>query len=215
MTGFRTALITMPQPARLRTAAASLALAAVVAGCALLRPATPPLLRLAPAALGHELAVAQRITVSQPTPDAAEPERAVSADAVLEVDATSVRMAVLGLGQALLRIEWDGSQLTQTRAPGWPDAVDGAQILNDVQLALWPAQAIRSALPAGWTLHDHAATPDAPAQRWLDHAGQAVLRIDYPSTQRTVMNHLAANPRAAWRVEIESATPLPFAPPQP
>lgn len=198
----------------------ALAVAMTLSACALLQaPSEPvPMLKLAPAALGFEMSVAQRVTLSQPNPPG-DPgdstERAVSADAVLEVDAGSVRMAVLSLGQAMLRVEWDGQQLTQSHAPGWPDAVDGGQILNDVQLALWPAQAIRAALPGGWTLRDSPATLQASAQRWLAHDGRPSVRIDYPSPQRTVMVHLNRHEQEAWRVEIESATALPFSPPQP
>lgn len=198
----------------------SLAVATTLSACALLQaPSEPvPLLRLAPAALGFEVSVAQRVTVSQPAPRGEPSEgipRSMSADAVLEVDTSSVRMAVLSLGQAMLRVEWDGKQLTQSRAPGWPEAVDGGQILNDVQLALWPAQAIRAALPEGWTLRDSAATLNAPAQRWLAHDGHPAVRVDYPSLQRTVMVHLNRHEQEAWRVEIESAASLPFSPPQP
>lgn len=198
----------------------SWALALSLGACALLQAPSErvPMLQLTPAALGFDVSVAQRVTVSRPaTPSDAGggSERAVSADAVLEVDAGSVRMAVLSLGQAMLRVEWDGRQLTQSHAPGWPDAADGAQILNDVQLALWPAQAIRTALPEGWTLRDSAATLNAPAQRWLAHDGRHAVRIDYPSPQRTVMVHLNRHEQEAWRVEIESATALPFSPPQP
>jgi hypothetical protein len=196
------------------------ALAGMVSACALLQaPSEPvPLLQLAPAALGFEVSVAQRVTVSQPAPRGETSEgipRSMSADAVLEVDAGSVRMAVLSLGQAMLRLEWDGKQLTQIHAPGWPDAVEAGQILNDVQLALWPAQAIRTALPEGWTLRDSPATLNAPAQRWLAHDGHPAVRVDYPSTQRTVMVHLNRHGQEAWRIEIESAAALPFSPPQP
>ncbi len=203
----------------LRAARAIMLTAAVstMSACAWLQgPGEPvPALKLAPAALGHEVSVAQRVTVSQPAPPGDDTPHSISADAVLEVDANSVRMAVLGMGQAMLRVEWDGRQLTQSHAPGWPDAADGGQILNDVQLALWPAQAIRAALPGGWTLRDNAATLDAAAQRWLSHGDRPVARIDYVSPQRTVMIHLDRHAQEAWRVEIESATTLPFTLPQP
>ncbi len=205
---------------RLLRAAQAIVLTALVStlgACAWLQgPGEPvPALKLAPAALGFEMSVAQRVTVSQPAPPGDDTPHSISADAVLEVDANSVRMAVLGLGQAMLRVEWDGRQLTQSHAPGWPDAADGGQILNDVQLALWPAQSIRAALPQGWTLSDHIATSSAPAQRWLMHDGHPSVRIDYPGPQRTVMVHLDRRAQEAWRVEIESASALPFSPPQP
>lgn len=129
-------------------AIACAALALALAGCA-----TPPAeaaratpqLRLAPALLGRPLNLQQHLTLQAPGRDQ-------QLDVLLEADAQHVRMGLVAMGQVAARLDWDGSTLTESRAPWWPPEVSGARILSDLQLTLWPVDAIRAALPAGWRL---------------------------------------------------------------
>ncbi len=125
---------------------AALALAAV-AGCATAppKPAEPPTLRLAPALLGHSLALQQHLTLQAPG-------REQQLDVLLEADAQHVQLGVVAMGQVAARVSWDGTTLTEDKAPWWPQAVSGSRILSDLQLTLWPVAAIQAALPAGWQL---------------------------------------------------------------
>jgi hypothetical protein len=126
--------------------AAMLALMAGLSGCASwFHGDDMPLLRLSPASLGRELTVVQRLDVQ-----AAGQSR--SLDVALEVDAESVRMAVMQLGHTVARLTWDGAKLEQSLAPGWPKVVSAERVLSDLQLVWWPAAQVRSALPADWTL---------------------------------------------------------------
>lgn len=104
-----------------------------------------PSLRLAPATLGHELSAQQRLVFRFGT-------QVRELDALLEVDATVVRLAVQAMGRTGVRLQWDGKDLVEDRAAWLPAAVRGERVLDDVQFSLWPADAIRSALPAGWEL---------------------------------------------------------------
>ncbi len=162
---------------------------AVLAGCALVpvAPEPAPLLRLAPASLARSLALQQQLEVSAQG-------QTHRIDALLEVDATSVRLAVLNAGQTAARLEWDGMQLTVIRAPWLPAAIQGERILSDLQLMLWPADAIRAALPARWTL------TDGPSARALRHDGAAVIEVAYPTPTRSVLTHL----RDGYRLSVES-----------
>ena len=127
------------------------ALIAVV-GCAGMRPVPggaasidmPPL-RLSPAALVRSLAQQQQIEV-----EAAGQLHRI--DVLLEADATQLRLALLIAGQTAARLEWDGRELKHTSASWWPAAVSAERVLSDLQLMMWPAQAVREALPAGWSL---------------------------------------------------------------
>lgn len=117
-------------------------------GCATAppRPAVAlPVLALAPAALGHELGVQQHLHF-------AFGAQQRDLEALLEVDAAEVRLAVQALGQAGVRLTWDGQTLQQQRSPWLPPQVQGERVLSDLQFTLWPAEAIRAALPAPWTL---------------------------------------------------------------
>ena len=75
-------------------------------------------------------------------------------DALLEVDAAEVRLAVQAMGRTGVRLQWDGQSLMEQRAAWLPDAVRSERVLDDVQFSLWPADAVRAVLPAGWELHE-------------------------------------------------------------
>lgn len=141
------------QPGRRAALAASLlGVAAWLSACAGLRPGPQApvfLLRLPPAALGRELLLTQRMEIRTPA-------GARAFDVALEVDADAVRLAVMQWGQVMARMSWDGRELTQSMVPGWPRQVSAEGVLSDLQLVWWPAEAVRAALPPGWTLQDNA-----------------------------------------------------------
>lgn len=123
-----------------------------------------PLLRLSPASLGRELAVVQTLEVEVHG-------RSMAFDAALEVDQDEVRLAVLQLGQTIARLSWNGEQLSQVLAPGWPEVVPAEQVLSDLQYVWWPLARIQAVLPAGWSLV-------AQGQgRELRHGERAVLGV--------------------------------------
>lgn len=165
----------------------------LLVACAHVAPPRPavdlPVLRLAPSALGHEVSLQQQLQFRF-----GAHERAM--DALLEVDATEVRLVVQALGQTGVRLSWDGQVLQQQRAAWLPPAVRAERVLDDLQFVLWPADAIRQVLPAGWTLQE-----EGPRRR-LVHAGTpwlAVTRMDGQHVQ-------LANHAEGYVLDIHSAT---------
>lgn len=141
------------------------ALALTLHGCASwLHHDDAPTLRLTPASLGHELSVRQRMDV-----EAGGGAR--SFEAVLEVDQEEVRLAVLQLGQTIARLSWDGRQLTQSLAPGWPAIVSADHVLSDLQYVWWPLDQLQAELPSGWALRQ------SPGSRELRHGDHLVMEI--------------------------------------
>lgn len=165
---------------RLFVAAAVLLLAA----CAATPQVAPDelTLRLPPASLGRELALQQRMTI-------VAMGRSQQMDVAIEVDSEAVRLAVLVLGQTVARLEWDGRALTESRASGWPAAVTGARVLSDLQLVHWPVEAIRAALPAGWSLQADG------GGRVLLFRDAPVIRVRYPATASAELDNVAAGYR--------------------
>lgn len=172
-------------------AAAALALA--LAGCASApapKPATShetPQLRLAPSLLGRPLNLQQHLTLQAPG-------REQQLDVLLEADAQHVQMGVLAMGQVAARLAWDGTTLTESKAPWWPEAVSGARILSDLQLTLWPVPAIQAALPAGWRLVEDGNV------RTLTQDGEVVTVITRASPLLVELDER----RAHFRLKIES-----------
>lgn len=149
--------------------------------------ASRPLLRLPPAALGRTLALQQQLTITHGT----ETHRL---DALLEADATELRLVVQAVGRSALRLRWDGTQLEQTRADWLPPQLAAERVLSDLQLAYWPAAAISAALPAGWTLEAD------DAHRVLREGDVVVTEVRYPSARRIEIEQH----RDDFRLDIES-----------
>lgn len=136
-------------------------------------------LRLSPASLGHELALQQQLVFSFR-------QSQYTLDALLEVDALEVRLAVQSFGRPVLRLHWDGVELQQRRYEGLPAALRAEAVLSDLQLTYWPLAAIRAALPDEWSLRE------GDGVRRLYRHGREMMRIQYLSPQRTEIMRLVS-----------------------
>jgi hypothetical protein len=172
-------------------------LGGLLSACATSSPhlAPPALLRLSPASLGGTLSLQQQLWVS-----AQGQEHRF--DAVLEVDAEAVRLAVLNLGQTVARLEWDGKNLTESKVAWWPSAVSGERVLSDLQLMLWPVAEIAAALPPGWAVEQ-----SEPQLRTLRDGQELVATVRYLTPTVAELAQL----RQAYRIRVESR-PLESAP---
>jgi hypothetical protein len=170
-----------------------LVVAAMLSGCAGQPSRAPlgelPTLRLSPASLGHDLALQQRLQVIVRG-------NSQTLDALLEVDARELRLGVQALGQSALTLRWDGKQLQQQRADWLPPTLSGDRVLFDLQLVFWPAEAIRPALPADWSLLESA------GKRQLLHAGVETVTVDYVADNHAVLKQV----RDGYQLDITSTT---------
>lgn len=153
-----------------------LVLAMLLAGCATPQArvverqavaASIPVLRLPPSALPGTLALQQRLAFRHG-------DRHDTVDALVENDAGNTRLVIHAQGRVALRLEWDGKQLTQKRAPWLPAALDGERVLSDLQLVFWPIDAIAASLPAGWSLREEG------GRRVLRQREAIIATVDYP-----------------------------------
>lgn len=168
-------------------------------GCVTTPPPAPPpelTLRLPPAALGAELSLAQRITVVR------RGERQ-GFDALLEADASAVRVAALALGQRVASLSWDGTTFDAQVASQVPPAITAPRILTDVQLAWWPAAAVEAGLPPDFALEVSA------AGRTLRRGGATVAIVTYegtaPAWRRVTLQHV----ERGYTLEIDSVEQAP------
>jgi hypothetical protein len=152
-----------------------------------------PALQLPPAALGREISLQQRLTVTHAG-------RQQQADALLEVDASSLRLVMLVGPRRLLTLSWDGSQLQQQRDPALPEALEGEHFVNDIQLAYWPAAAIRQRLTAPWTLQEQTGS------RALLHNGSVIVSIRYSSAIPWLGHIEIDRPAQDYRLSIDSVS---------
>jgi hypothetical protein len=180
-------------PERIALPAAALCAALLLGGCTTPKDGPARLgLRLAPAALGQPISVQQHLSVQR---GAATRDL----DVALEVDASRVKLVGLALGQRVLSLDFDGRELTEWRHPMLPVQVRAADVLEDLQLTLWPAAEIARVLPAGWTIEDHG------LHRTLRLDGKVVTTIDYSGTPRWQGTAVLDNVRYQYKLTIESA----------
>jgi len=151
-----------------------------------------PRLRMTPAALGQSVSLQQRLEFR-----IGGQSRVL--DGLLEIDAEAVRLVVQALGQPGVRLVWDGERLEQRRAPWLPSAVRGERVLDDLQFALWPAEAIRQVLPPGWSLRDDGRV------RELEAGGHAWLVLERLDDRRLQLHNRAEG----YSLLITSAQSLP------
>jgi uncharacterized protein DUF3261 len=180
-------------PRGLSGALAALGLCAwTLMGCAA-APSMPPRLglRLAPETLQSSISLQQRLIV--------EREGRVDAiDAALEVDAERLDLVGLALGQRIFALHYDGKELKSWRHPSLAPELRGEDVLEDLQLTLWPAGAIKLALPPGWRIEE----VGRRRTLWLEDA--PVMTIDYSGEPRWLGKIAINNLRYQYRIVILS-----------
>ena len=123
-------------------------------------------LKLTPAALGQSISLQQRLDVEGQG-------RTAQLDVALEIDAARINLVGLALGQRVLSLHYDGKTLQSWRHPMWPAQLRGEEVLESLQLTLWPVDAIRQALPVGWSIEE------SGLRRTILQDGLAIMVIDY------------------------------------
>lgn len=178
---------------------AGLILLVLTAGCVTTSLPLPEAefgLRLAPASLGRELALSQRVTVVRG-------DERRSFDAQLEVDAKAVRIAAVAMGQTVATLTWDGTSLEQHVSQHVPPAVTASRILSDVQLAWWPVQAIRAGLPAGFVLEE------GSASRAVTQNGVPFASVAYEGSAPAWSHVRLTHQKFGYVLDIESVEAAP------
>lgn len=171
---------------------------ALLAALALAGCAAPPQgparlgLKLPMAALGASFSVQQHLTVERGG-------HTNELDVALEASPASLDMVGLAFGQRVLSMRYDGKQIDSWRHPMLPAQVRAEDVLEDLQLSLWPAEAISRALPAGWRLEEQG------LHRTLYREGEVVATIQYSGMPRWSGTAVLDNKRYQYKLTILSA----------
>lgn len=173
----------------------------VATACSTQQPAVPvaaqqshpaiPLLALSPGSLGLAMSEQQLVVIT--APDGSQR----SMQALLEVDAQQVRLALLHMGQRLASLVWDGNTLDVQRSRYLPEQVSPQRVLSDMQLALWPQSVIAQALPQDWQLDVR-----STGERQLRYRDRLVVKV-HTLHQREIE---IAYVQQGWNMRITNAT---------
>ena len=120
-------------------------------------------------------------------------------DAALEVEPGHLELVGLAFGQRVLSLSYDGQQLKSWRHVMLPAQVKAEDVLEDMQLCLWPLPAIAKALPPGWRMEEQG------LHRKLYLHDQLVMTIDYTALPRWSGTVTLNNLRYSYRLTIQSA----------
>ena len=153
-------------------------------------------LKLPPAALGSSISLQQHLTVEWGG-------RIDELDAALEVDPRGLNLVGLALGQRVLTLHYDGETLQSWRNSMLPTQLRDEDVLEDLQLTLWPVDAIRSALPPHWRIEE------SGQRRILFIDDMPVMVIDYSSQPRWIGKIELSNLRYHYRLTIQSVSTGP------
>jgi len=166
----------------------------LLAGCATQKPAPVARLglKLPPAALGEAISLQQHLTVERNG-------RIDELDAAIEVDAAHVEMVGLAFGQRVLTVNFDGQQMKTWRHLMLPSQVKAEDVLEDMQLALWPVQAVAAGLAPGWRVEENGML------RRLYLGDELVTTVAYSAAPRWSGTIKMDNLRYKYRLTIQSA----------
>jgi hypothetical protein len=148
-------------------------------------------LKLPPAALGASINLQQHLTVERAG-------RMDELDAALEIDAERIDLVGLALGRRVLSLHFDGKSLETWRDPMVGEELRGEDVLEDLQLTLWPIEQIRPALPTGWRIEEK------DLQRTLYLEDAPVTVIEYSAQPRWSGTIELTNLRYRYRLTIHS-----------
>lgn len=157
-------------------------------------PHEPPArlgLRLPPCALESSISLHQRLVIERQG-------RIETLDAALEVAAGKLELVGLAFGQRVFSISYDGGELKSWRHSLLPRELREEDVLEDLQLTLWPASAIKPLLPGGWRIEEK------ERRRALLLNDVPVLVIDYSGEPRWLGRIAINNLRYQYRLTIFS-----------
>jgi len=102
------------------------------------------------------------------------------------------------LGRRVLSLHFDGKSLETWRDPMVGKELRGEDVLEDLQLTLWPVEQIRPALPAGWRIEENG------LRRTLYLEDAPVTVIEYSTEPRWTGTIELTNLRYLYRLTIRS-----------
>ena len=149
-------------------------------------------LALSPASFGTTVSLQQHVHVEYAGRDA-------DLDALLDISPDSLTLVGLTLGRRVMTLRFDGTRLTEERHPLVPGEVQGADILTDMQLALWPVDAVRGGLPSPWSVEELAGT------RLFSVGGRRAIEITYEGTPRWSGTVTLRDLLSGYRLVVQSA----------
>ncbi|MFC0348829.1 DUF3261 domain-containing protein [Undibacterium danionis] len=149
-------------------------------------------LQLTPASLGATISIQQHLKVEREN-------KTDDLDAALEIDAERLELVGLAFGQRVLSVNFDGKEIKTWRHFMLPQQVRAEDVLEDIQLSLWPAEVIAQHLPAPWRITENG------LERALYQGDTLITKIRYSEASRWAGTVVLENLHYKYRLTIQTA----------
>ncbi|MDR2874713.1 MAG: DUF3261 domain-containing protein [Methylobacillus sp.] len=126
---------------------------------------------LPPATLGATLVAQQHLTFKRENVSHV-------IEVAVEADENTIDLVGMVMGKRVLSLTYDGANLDSWRHAMLPQQVQAQDVLENMQLAFWPLDVIRSKLPSSWEVREDG------QERIYSHNGEQIIFIRYDSQDR-------------------------------
>ncbi|WP_230408570.1 DUF3261 domain-containing protein [Undibacterium flavidum] len=149
-------------------------------------------LKLAPATLGASISIQQHLKVEREN-------KTDDLDAALEIDKERLELVGLAFGQRVLTVHFDGKEIKTWRHFMLPQQVRAEDVLEDIQLTLWPVEVIAQHLPPSWRI------TEIGRDRVLYENDTVIAKIHYSDEERWAGTVTLDNLHYKYRLTIQTA----------
>lgn len=154
-----------------------------------------PMIRLAPDTFGQPISIYQQIQAER---DGKKRDMNV----VLEITPEKLTLVGIAMERRMMTVTFDGKDLAIWKDTKLPEQVSPEIVLSNLQLAIWPKEAIATALPTGWTISEEGQT------RVICHNNDRMILIEYSQPERWLGTIKMTDFRYRYALTIQSV-PLP------
>ena len=169
-------------------------LLSILSGCTTVnRPVRfEPMIRLSPSSFGEPASLYQQI-------HAELNGKKQDMNVVLEVTPEKLTMVGIAMERRMMTITYDGKELETWKDGKLPEQVQPEIVLSNIQLALWPIEAVRKGLPEGW-----AVVEENHLKRKICFNNATIIRIEYSQKERWLGTIKMTDTRYHYGLTIQS-----------
>lgn len=150
-----------------------------------------PNVRLSPASFGQTTAIYQQI-------HAELNGQSRDMNVVLEIAPEKLTMVGMAMERRMMTVTYDGEKLETWKDERLPDQISPEIVLTNLQLTLWPKDAIAHQLPVGWTI------TETDHKRDICFNNATTIHIEYSQPKRWLGTIKMTDYRYRYSLSIQS-----------
>lgn len=117
---------------------------------------------------------------------------------VLEITPEKLTLVGIAMERRMMTVTYDGKNLDIWKDAKLPEQTSPEIVLSNLQLAIWPKDAIEASLPEGWTISEEGQT------RAICHNNDRMILIEYSQQERWLGTIKMTDFRYRYSLTIQS-----------